>query len=333
MRAVVITKHGGPEVLQVQERPAPGRPLGGQVLVDVKAAGINFADTMARMGLYADAPKTPCVVGYEVAGEVTAVGPGVEDFKPGDRVLGGTRFGGHAEQVVIKAADAVKLPDSLSFEQGAAVPVNYATAWAALVRYGSVQRGERVLVHAAAGGVGIAATQIAKREGAEVWGTASPGKHDACRELGVDHPVDYTRGGWENDLPPMDIVLDAIGGHSFRIGYDLLRPGGRLVCYGASAVTSGEKRNIATALKTVVRMPRFNLIKQMSESKTVIGLNMLRLWDDSGTLDPWIAPLRELLDDGTVAPVVAEAFPFERAGDAHRMIAERRNVGKVVLVP
>jgi NADPH:quinone reductase-like Zn-dependent oxidoreductase len=333
MRAVVITRHGPPEVLEVQERPAPDRPLGGQVLIDVKAAGINFADTMARMGMYPDAPKPPCVVGYEVAGEVVAVGAGVDGLEEGDRVLAGTRFGGYVEQVVVKAADAVKLPDELSFEQGAAIPVNYATAWAALLRFGSLQSGERVLIHAAAGGVGTAATQIAKRAGAEVWGTASPGKHEAIRGFGVDHPVDYTRRGWERDVPPLDLVLDAIGGRSFRTGYDLLRPGGRLVCFGASAVSSGEKRNVATALKTVVSMPRFNLIKQMSQSKSVIGLNMLRLWDDAGTLDPWIGPLRELLDDGTVQPVVAEAFSFDRAPDAHRMLAERRNVGKVVLVP
>jgi NADPH:quinone reductase-like Zn-dependent oxidoreductase len=333
VRVVEITRHGPPEVLQVRERAAPERPLGDQVLVDVKAVGINFADTLARIGLYQDAPKPPCVVGYEVAGTVAAVGPGVEGVAPGDRVMAGTRFGGYAERVLAKASDVVPLPDRLSFEQGAAVPVNYATAWAGLVRYGSLQPGERVLLHAAAGGVGISATQVAKRHGAEVWGTSSPGKHDAIREFGVDHPLDYTRDGWERDLPPFDLIMDAIGGKSFRTSYNLLRPGGRLVCYGASAVASGERRSVTTALRTVVRMPRFSLLKQMSSSKAVIGLNMLRLWDDQGTLDAWIEPLRRLLDDGTIEPVVAEAFPFDRAPDAHRMIAERRNVGKVVLVP
>ena len=333
MRVVEITKHGPPEVLQVRERPAPGRPLGDQVLIEVKAAGINFADTLARIGLYQDAPKPPCVVGYEVAGVVSAVGPGVEGISPGDRVWGGTRFGGYAEQVLVKAADAGPLPEGLTFEQGAAIPVNYATAWAALVRYGALRPGERVLIHAAAGGVGISATQLAKRYGADVWGTSSPGKHEAIREFGVDHPLDYTREGWERDLPPFDLVLDAIGGKSFRTSYELLRPGGRLVCYGASSVSSGEKRSIPTALRTVVRMPRFNLVKQMSSSKAVIGLNMLRLWDDKGSLDEWVEPLDELMADGTIDPVVAEAFPFDRAPDAHRMIAERRNVGKVVLVP
>ena len=333
MRAVVIARHGPPEVLEVREMPAPDRPLGGQVLVDVRAAGINFADTMARMGLYPDAPKPPCVVGYEVAGEVAAVGPGVEGIAEGDRVVAGTRFGGYAEQVVVKAADVVPLPADMSFEEGTAVPVNYATAWAGLLRYGGLRAGERVLIHAAAGGVGTAATQIAKREGAEVYGTASPGKHEAIRANGVDHPLDYTRPGWERGLPPFDLVMDAIGGRSFRTSYDLLRPGGRLVCFGASSVAAGERRNVVAALRTVVRMPRFNLVKQMSESKAVIGLNMLRLWDDKGSLDEWIGPLREMLADGTIRPLVAQSFPFDRAPEAHRLIAERGNVGKVVLVP
>jgi NADPH:quinone reductase-like Zn-dependent oxidoreductase len=333
MRAVVITRHGPPEVLQVQERPAPDRPLGGQVAIEVAAAGINFADMMARVGLYPDAPKPPVVVGYEVAGTVLAVGPGVDNVQPGQRVIAGTRFGGYAEQVLVKAADTVPLPDDLSFEQGAAIPVNYPTAWAGLIRYGTLQPGERVLIHAAAGGVGIAATQIAKRAGAEVYGTASPSKHEAIRGLGVDHAVDYTRSGWERDLPQFDVIMDAIGGKSFRTGYNLLNPGGRLVCFGASAVMSGEKRNLVTAARAAARMPRFNLIKQMSASKAVIGLNMLTLWDHAGTVEPWLGPLREMLDDGTIAPVVAEAFPFDRAADAHRFIAERRNIGKVVLVP
>jgi NADPH:quinone reductase-like Zn-dependent oxidoreductase len=333
MRAVVITRHGPPEVLEVQDLPAPDRPLGGQVLVDVRASGITFADTMARMGLYQEAPKPPCVVGYEVAGEVAAVGPGVENVAVGDRVVAGTRFGGYAEQVVVKASDVFSLPERLSFEEGTAVPVNYATAWTGLLRYGGLRSGERVLIHAAAGGVGTAATQIAKREGAQIHGTASPGKHEAIRANGVDHAIDYTRPGWDRDLPSFDLVMDAIGGRSFRRSYDLLRPGGRLVAFGASSVAPGERRNVVAALRTVVRMPRFNLVKQMSESKAVIGLNMLRLWDDKGSLDEAREPLEEMLEDGTIRPLVAQSFPFERAADAHRLIAERGNVGKVVLVP
>jgi NADPH:quinone reductase-like Zn-dependent oxidoreductase len=333
MRAVVITRHGGLDVLKVQDRPDPGPPGPGEVAIDVRAAGVNFADTMARVGFYPDAPKPPMVVGYEVAGVVTAVGDGVDAVTVGQRVMAGTHFGGYAERVVVGARDVVPLDDALSFEQGAAIPVNYATAWAGLLRYGALQPGERVLLHAAAGGVGIAATQIAKASGAEVHGTASPGKHDAIRGFGVDVAHDYTRKDWHRGLPPFDLVMDAIGGPSFRTSYDLLRPGGRLVAFGASSVMDGAGRNLLQAAKTMVRMPRFNLVKQMSVSKAVIGLNMLALWDDAGTLEPWITPLRALIADGTVRPVVAEAFPFDRAGDAHRMIAERRNVGKVVLVP
>lgn len=336
MRAVVITKHGGPGVLKVQEQPDP--PLGaGEVRIDVAAAGINFADVMARLGLYADAPKPPCVVGYEVAGTILELGEGVAESHPslshGQRVMASTKFGGYASQVVAAATDVVPLPDRLTFEQGAAIPVNYGTAWAGLVGYGNLQQGERVLIHSAGGGVGIAATQIAKRYGAEVYGTASPGKHARISELGVDHPLDYTSSGWEQGLPQFDVIMDAVGGKSFRRDYEMLRAGGRLVAYGASAVVSGERRNLVKALRTVIRMPRFNMVKQMSESKAVIGLNMLSLWKDRGTLAPWIGPLQELIDDGTVEPVVAGTFSFEEAGAAQNMITERRNVGKVILTP
>jgi NADPH:quinone reductase-like Zn-dependent oxidoreductase len=332
MRAVVITKHGGPEALEVQERPDP-TPGPGEVLIDVAAAGINFADVMARMGLYQDAPKTPCVVGYEVAGTVSALGDGVTAFASGQRVLAGTQFGGYASQVAVPAGDVVALPDDLSFAQGAAIPVNYGTAWAALIGYGSLRAGERVLVHSAGGGVGIAATQIAKRTGAEVVGTASPGKHERIMEVGVDQAVDYTRPGWERGVGAFDLILDAVGGKSFRTSYSLLKPGGRLVAFGASSVVSGERRNLVTALSAVARMPRFSLIKQMSASKAVIGLNMLTLWKDRGTLAPWIEPLGEMLADGTVKPVVAGEFAFADAGEAQTMIVQRRNVGKVVLTP
>jgi NADPH:quinone reductase-like Zn-dependent oxidoreductase len=303
------------------------------VRIEVAAAGINFADVMARMGLYPDAPKTPCVVGYEVAGTILELGEGVEGLIPGQRVLASTVFGGYASQVAVPAADVFALPEELSFEQGAAIPVNYGTAWAGLIGYGVLQAGERVLVHSAGGGVGIAATQIAKRTGAEVYGTASPGKHARIRELGIDHVIDYTASGWERGLPQFDVILDAIGGKSFRKSYSLLRPGGRLVAFGASSVVSGERKNVITALRAVARMPRFSMIKQMSESKAVIGLNMLTLLKDRGTIAPWLEPLRPMLDDGTVNPVIAGAFSFDEAGAAQTMIVERRNVGKVVLVP
>ncbi|WP_301147658.1 synaptic vesicle VAT-1 family membrane protein [Mycobacterium simiae] len=334
MRAVVITRHGDPSVLQVQQRPDPPAPGPGQLQVAVRAAGVNFADHLARVGLYPDAPKLPAVVGYEVAGVVAAVGEGVDPARIGERVLAGTRFGGYAETVNVAANDSVELPESMSFEQGAAVPVNYATAWAALHGYGSLRRGERVLIHAAAGGVGTAAIQFAKAAGAEVHGTASPAKHDKLAELGVDRAIDYRRDGWWRDVGPYDLILDALGGTSLRRSYRLLRPGGRLVGYGVSSLQEGEKRSLRRAAPQVLSMLRgFNLMDQLSDSKAVIGLNMLRLWDDRGTLEPWIAPLTQALHDGIVAPIVHAAVPFDDAASAHRILAARENIGKVVLVP
>src|SRR3954451_4105439 len=196
MRAVVIPRHGPPEVLEVRELPAP--PVGpGELRIVVKAAGINFADTMARLGLYPDAPKPPCVMGYEVAGTVESVGGGVTEFSVGDRVAAGTRFGGQAELVTVPEAQALPLPERLSFEQGAAFPVNYGTAYAALILMGSLRRGDRVLIHAAAGGVGISATQRARKVGPEPFGTASRSRHDAFRTQVADHPIDYNSHDFE----------------------------------------------------------------------------------------------------------------------------------------
>jgi NADPH:quinone reductase-like Zn-dependent oxidoreductase len=341
MRAVVITKHGPPGVLQVQERPDP-EPGPGQVRINVRAAGINFADLLARTGLYQDAPKPPCVVGYEVAGVVDAVGDGVDQPAVGDRVMAGCRFGGYAELVVADTASVFPLPDDWGFTEGAAFPVAYGTAYAALVRYGALRAGERVLIQAAAGGVGIAATQVAKEAGAgQIFGTSSPGKHEAIRGFGVDHPIDYTGGdvaakvrAVAGEEQPLDLVIDAIGGHSFKESFSLIRPGGRLICFGASAVGGGDRRNILQAVRTLVRMPRFKPVPLMTDSKGVIGLNMLRLWDSKGSLDEFVGPLRDWAESGAIRPVLSDGiFRFDDAPDAHRYIQERKNVGKVVLVP
>ena len=343
MKAVVLSGHGGPEVLSVEDRPDP-ELAPGQVRIAVRAAGINFADTLARVGLYPDAPKPPCVLGYEVAGEVDAVGDGVDDFKPGDRVMAGTRFGGQASIVSVDAEQVIPLPDRLSFEQGAAFPVNYATAFAALVVMGGLREGERVLIHAAAGGVGISATQIARGIGAEIFGTASPSKHDAIRAQGVKHAIDYRSQDFEAEVDRItggegiDLAIDALGPTSFRKDYRLLRPGGRLVMYGLSEASTEKGRNIPRALSALARMPTATLpwwksLAVMNENKGVFGLNMLKWWDTEGTINRAIDPMLLDLKSGSLDPVVAEAFPFERAGEAHTFIAERRNIGKVVLVP
>src|SRR3984885_2331882 len=343
MRAVVLTGTGGPEVLQVQERPDPA--VGpGQIRIAVHAAGINFADTLARVGLYPDAPKTPCVLGYEVAGEVETVGEGVSGWAVGDRVVAGTRFGGQAELVSVDAAQPLPLSDRLSFEQGAAFPVNYGTAYAALILMGGMRKGDRVLIHAAGGGVGISATQIARNAGAEIFGTASPGKHDAIRAQGVTHAIDYRSQDFETEVmritngEGVDLVIDALGPTSFRKDYRLLRSGGRLVMYGLSEVTNESGRDIPAALKSLAKMPLATIpwwksLALMNENKGVFGLNMLKWWEREGSLDRVTEPLLADLESGRIEPVVAASFPFDRAGEAHEFIAQRRNVGKVVLFP
>jgi NADPH:quinone reductase-like Zn-dependent oxidoreductase len=336
VRALVITEHGPPEVLRVLERPDP-RPAQGELLVRVRAAGINFADILARTGLYSAAPKPPAVVGYEFAGEVQTDG---RRFKAGDRVMGATRFGGHAELVAVPEGNLLPLRDDWSFEQGAAVPVTYSTAYAALVRYGSLRPGERILIHAAAGGVGSAAVQIAKAKGAgEVFGTASAAKHDAVRGFGVDHPIDYRTLDFAKEVRritgaerALDLVLDGIGGNSFRKSFSLLRTGGRLVMYGVQGIQQGERRDLLRIGRTLARMPIFHPAKLMQDSKSVIGINMLQLWDDDpGLIDEYSAPVLELIEQGAIDPAIAETFPLERGADAHRFVGEGKNVGKVIL--
>ncbi len=336
MRALVITEHGPPEVLKVLDRPEP--EVGpGEVRIAVKAAGLNFSDLLARVGMYPEAPKPPSVIGYEVAGDVESVGEGVDSVKPGDRVIAGSRFGGQAELVTVKAGDVFSLPDGWSYEKGAAVPVVYATAYAGMIRFGNVLEGERVLIHAAAGGVGIASTQIGKHLGAELFGTASASKHDAIRSFGIDHAIDYHSEDAvkairriTGEKKPLDLVMDAIGGNSFRKSWSLLRAGGRLVAFGVSESGGGERREIGKALKMLATSPVFPVLSMMRDSKSVIGLNMLALQDAKG-LGDYVQPLTGLMEQGVIDPVVAEAFPIERAADAHRYLSERKNIGKVVL--
>jgi synaptic vesicle membrane protein VAT-1 len=343
MRAVVQTGTGGPEVLEVQERPDP--PVGpGEVRIAVKAAGINFADTLARVGLYPDAPKTPCIMGYEVAGEVESVGEGATTFKSGDRVVAGTRFGGQASMVSVPEGQVLPLADRLSFEQGAAIPVNYSTAYCGLVVMGGLKQGERALIHAAAGGVGTAAVQIARMLGAEVFGTASAAKHDAIRELGVAHAIDYRTQDFEQDVlritggEGIDLAFDAQGPKSFRKDYRVLRPGGRLIMYGLAEASTKGGRSIPKLIESLARMPMATMpwwksLGVMSENKGVFGLNMLAWWDTEGDIERITGPLVGQIEEGGLEPIVAEAFPFERAGDAHQFIADRKNIGKVVLNP
>jgi NADPH:quinone reductase-like Zn-dependent oxidoreductase len=335
MRQAVITRHGAADVFEMREGPDPV-PGDGEIRIRVRAAGINFADILARIGLYPDAPKPPVVVGYEVAGIVDAVGNGVTNPQEGDRVLALTRFGGYADCVVVPAAQAYRFPDRLSDAEAAAVPVTYLTAAIALYRMAAVTAGETVLVHNAGGGLGIAATQLARLRRATVIGTASAGKHDALRSFGVEHAIDYRLGDVEAEVRRItkgrgvDVILDPIGGSSFGASYRMLAPLGRLVMLGISSM-SGERRNAWRVLRSWWAMKSFDPLSLINRNRGVFGLNLGHLWDEGRHLQPLMQLLLTELSAGRLEPVVARTFPLERAGDAHRFIQNRSNIGKVVL--
>jgi len=338
MKQVWIPRIGEPEVLELREAPDP-EPRGGEVRVRVEASGINFADILARMGLYPDAPKLPAVVGYEVAGVVDGVGKGVEDIRDGDRVVGMTRFGGYSDVVCVPHMAVRVIPADLGFEDAASIPVNYLTAWLMLVRLGNLRAGERVLVHACAGGVGLAAVQICRHFGAEVIGTASGPKHERLREMGVSACIDYRTQDFEEEVGILtesrgvDIALDAVGGASFAKSYRCLASLGRLFVFGASSLAPGTKRSIPAAVTGFLRMPSFKPIRLMNGNKGVFGVNLGHLWDRGEEMAAMLSELLELFADGTFKPMVDRSFPFADAADAHRYIQERKNFGKVVLIP
>lgn len=336
MQALVLTGYGDPDVLRWKEWPDP-TPGAGEVRIAVHAAGLNFADIQARVRLYPDGPKPPCVYGYEVGGVVESVGSGVDASLVGKRVMAPTRFGGFAELAVTKALDLIPLPDGTTFEQGAAIPVVYGTAYGAICKYGNVEEGETVVIHAAAGGVGTAAVQLAKDRGAKIIGTASRAKHDKLREMGVDHVIDYRTEDVEARIRSIsggkgvDVILDARAGAGFKESYRLLRAGGRLVIFGANEMVSGETMNPLRVAKVWFQTPRFDGLDLMQSSRSVIGLNMLKVWDDQGSLASLAKPIAKLVERGVIQPVISEVFPIEKAADAHRYIQDRKNVGKVIL--
>jgi NADPH:quinone reductase-like Zn-dependent oxidoreductase len=335
MRQMVIPRHGGPDIFEMRESPTPS-PGDGQIRIKVRAAGINFADILARIGLYPDAPKPPVVVGYEVAGVVDAVGNDVTYPHEGDRVVALTRFGGYADSVVVPASQAYRFPDRLSDAEAAAVPVSYLTAAIALYRMAALTSGETVLVHNAGGGLGIAATQLARLRRATVIGTASAAKHDALRSFGVEHAIDYRHVDVEAEVKKLtrgrgvDIILDPIGGASFGASYRMLAPLGRLVMLGISSM-SGEKRNAWRVLRSWWSMKAFDPLSLINRNRGVFGLNVGHLWEERRQLKPLMELLLTELSAGRLEPIVARTFPLERVADAHRFIQNRSNIGKVVL--
>ncbi|HEY6045224.1 MAG TPA: medium chain dehydrogenase/reductase family protein [Pyrinomonadaceae bacterium] len=338
MRAIVTTANGDVRVMKVEARPDP-KPAEGQVVVRVKAAGLNFADILARQGLYPDGPPKPCIMGYEVSGIVEAVGPGVDQALTGKSVIAMTRFKGQAELVAVPGAQIFEKPDNLSFEQAAAIPVNYLTAWALLVTMGGLQKDEAVLIHNAGGGVGLAALDIARHIGAKTFGTASPSKHEFLKQRGLDHAIDYRRQDWLPVLLDLtggrgvELIIDPLGGDSWKKSYRALRTTGRMGVFGLSAASDSGIRGKLRVLKAVIKMPRYNPLGLMNRNKGVFGLNLGHMWGEGEKVAGWTAAVMRGVAEGWIQPHVDRAFRFDEIADAHRHLEGRKNIGKVVLVP
>jgi len=340
LRQVWIERFGPPEVLRLREAADP-LPGPRHVRVRVEAIGVNFADVMGRLGLYPDLPKKPVVPGYEIAGKVDAVGAEVEPDWIGRDILALTRFGGYADTVCVPEIQLATRPADMSAPQGAALPVNYLTAWQLIEVMGGLRAGQTVLIHSAGGGVGIAALQLAKRIGALAIGTASTAKHDALKRLGLDHAIDPYREDFEKAVRDytrgrgVDLVLDAVGGPSFRKSYRALSPTGRLAMFGLSAAATGKRRNWLRVLWAAARMPWFDFTpaRLIDQNKGVFGVNLAHLWDEIERVNGWLDALLGCWNRREIAPLISESFPLERAAEAHHYIQDRKNVGKVVLIP
>jgi len=338
MRQIVTTSNGGIEVMKVEQKPDPV-PGAGEVLIRVRAAGLNFADILARQGLYPDAPPKPCVMGYEVSGVVEQLSEGVNSDFAGKSVVAMTRFGGQSELVTVKATQIFEKPDALTFEQSAAIPVNYLTAYALLVVMGSLHTGESVLIHNAGGGVGLAALDIAKKVGAVTYGTASPSKHKFLAERGLDHAIDYRGKDWQPVLQQLtngkgvDLVIDPIGGGHWKKSYASLRHTGRLGMFGVSTASATGLGGKLKMLKAVIQTPWFHPFGMLNKNRGAFGLNLGHMWHEPEKVAVWMRDILRGIDEGWVQPYVDRTFSFEEIGQAHSYLEERKNIGKVILVP
>ena len=338
MKQVFIVGAGGPEKLQLREAPDP-QPNGNEVRIRVRASGINFADILARQGLYPDAPKLPAVVGYEVSGVVDAAGLEAGEGWIGREVFALTRFGGYADTVVVPAHQVFAKPAGLTHEQCAAIPVNYLTAWQLMKVMGSLSQGETVLIHNAGGGVGLAAIDIARHVGARSIGTASLGKHAFLKARGLDEAIDYTRGDWLPELIRLtgdrgvELILDPLGGSHWKKSYKALRHTGRLGMFGISTATESKLPGPLRLISVGLGLPLFNPISLMNQNRSVFGVNLGHLWHEPDKIRVWGDAVLRGIAEGWARPHVDKSFPLAQAGEAQAYIEARRNTGKVVLVP
>ena len=336
MKAVVLIKNGRPSgAFQIREVPVP---LTGsdEILIKVAAFGLNFADVMARRGMYKDAPPLPAILGYDVAGEIVAIGKDVEKLKPGDRVTAMTRFGGYAEYAVTKASAAVIIPGTLNYAAATALTTQYCTAVYAAHEMVNLNEGDKVLIHSGAGGVGTALIQYAKYRQCEIFATAgSEVKVNYLSELGVQHAINYNKYDFEKEVNRvtqqrgMDVIFDAVGGKSVKKGMRLLAAGGRLVCYGASVMSH---QNVFNKIRTALQFGFYHPAMLMMPSKSIIGINMLQIADHQPqVIERCLATVMRLFSEGVFEPSVGRVFATAEIAKAHDFLESRKSTGKIVM--
>ncbi|MAK94791.1 MAG: alcohol dehydrogenase [Euryarchaeota archaeon] len=335
MRKVVYPKVGGVDSIQIVEEDdlIPGH---GEVCVRIHRAGINFADLMMRQGLYGSNPDYPFTPGYEAAGEILSIGEGVDGLSEGQRVLAMTGFGGYSEMVCLDSNRIILLPDSVSFDQAAALPVTYGTAYHMLVYLGNLSEGDTVLVHHAAGGVGTAVAQICQAYGvSKVIGTASAPKKEFVESLGM-HFVDSKSEDFVSvcksltDGKGVNHAIDPVGGKHLMRSYKALCRGGKLYCFGASSAVKGEKRSVATAMSMWATTPKFDPLKMMRSNKAVFGVHM-GLLDDESIFKGHLEALSDMLLKGKIDPIIDSVWRFEQVSEAQKHMHDRKNRGKILL--
>ncbi len=335
MRKVIYPRAGGVDSIRIVDVEEPNSGP-GQVRVRVHRAGINFADLMMRQGLYGSHPHYPFTPGYEAAGVIIDTGEGVEGLHPGDRALAMTVFGGYSEQVVLDANRVTLLPESISFDQAAAIPITYGTAYHMLVHLGNLAKGDTVLVHHAAGGVGTAVAQICRAYGTSlVVGTASAPKCKFVESMGmrfVDRESEDFVGVCKSMTGGKGVhhAIDPVGGSHVMRSYKALRRGGKLYFFGASSAVKGDKRSLLTALRMWASTPRFDPLKMLSSNKAVFGVHLGLLEDESVFLNH-VEVLSGMLLKHQINPVIDSVWRFEQVDKAQCHLHNRKNCGKVLL--
>ncbi|XP_063225913.1 synaptic vesicle membrane protein VAT-1 homolog-like isoform X2 [Bacillus rossius redtenbacheri] len=339
MRAVVLTGFGGLKSVKILKKPEPTLSE-GEVLIRVKACGLNFQDLMVRQGAIDSPPKTPFILGFECAGEIEEVGEGVEDFKVGDHVVALPEYRAWSELVVVPARYVYRLPAGMSFLDAAALTMNYLVAYILLFELGGLSSGKNVLVHSAGGGVGQAVAQLCRTvSDVVVFGVASKSKHEALQST-IDHLLergsDY--GSEVRKLSPegLDIVLDCLCGEECNRGYSLLKPMGKYILYGSSNVVTGETKSFFSVAKSWWQVDKVSPIKLFDENKTLSGFNLRHLlYQQNGA--PYVKGIMEsvfaLWKEGKIKPVVDSTWALEDVPEAMQKMHDRKNIGKIVLDP